>query len=149
MRTLLFAALVLCASVKGEVIKCPERYPSKDVLLPEIPSGHQSSARLIPARLSLAYMYFGDLYGEQYLEGPGSRKVKDGWDTEYNFTPQETKWLVCVYGGTEWSGLDRISGGSIERWEKLDPKIISCVLKVRETKIGASLSDWTATASCK
>jgi len=94
-------------------------------------------------------MQAGGLYGDDQLVGPEGRKVKGGWDTEYGFTPQQTKWLVCVYGGTEWSGMKRIVPGRIEWWEKVDPKITSCILQVREIKFPASLSDWTATATCK
>jgi hypothetical protein len=143
MRILLYAALVLSSTVNAQVIECPKFFPSKDLALSEVPSGHKGSARLQPARLSHAYMYVGELYGEQTMVPPGGRKVKGGRDAEYNFAPQDPNWLICTYGGSAWGD------GDIEWWEKLDPKINHCVLTVREIKEQPYPIRWTAAAVCK
>lgn len=93
--------------------------------------------------LTYAYMYFGELYGEQYLTPPASKKVKGGWDAKYNFVPEFKNWLVCRYGGDEWGG------GNVERWERLDPKITSCLLQVRKVKEPQTQATWKATAACE
>lgn len=142
MKSLLLVALVLTSTARAEVVECPARYPAKDVTL----AG--SSGRVQPARLSFAYVHIGALHSEQLLQGPEGKKVKGGWDTAYDFTPDESKWLVCTYGGTEWSGLDRISPGTIQWWGTIAPQATSCLLKIRETKFRSSLSDWSAAASC-
>lgn len=143
MKSFLLTALVLTSAAHAEVIECPPRYPDKDVTLPE------GSGRVQPARLSFAYMHVGELHSEQTLQGPEAKKVNGGWDTVYGFKPNESKWLVCTYGGTEWSGLDRISPGTIQWWGKLTQQTTLCLLKVRETKFRGSLSDWAAAATCK
>ncbi|HEV7817331.1 MAG TPA: STY0301 family protein [Janthinobacterium sp.] len=145
----LFAALVLASTANAEVIECPKLFPSKDITLSEVPLGHKGNARVQRAHLSLAYMYVGELYGEQYLVGPDVRNSKGGMDIEHGFRPEDTKWLVCRYGGNEWSRSEQGVSGTIEWWEKLDPKITSCVLKIREIKVPHTTSDWTATTTCK
>lgn len=142
MKSFLLAALVLTFPAYAEVIECPARFPAKDINL------EGGSGRVQPARLSFAYMHIGKLHGEQLLQGPEGKKVKGGWDTAYDFGPNDSKWLVCLYGGTEWSGLRQISPGTIQWWGKVKPRTTSCLLKVRETKFRGSLSDWTATATC-
>lgn len=74
---------------------------------------------------------------------PDITTVRNGRDVRYTFTSEQENWLVCEYGGGE-----RI-GGTIQWWEKLDPAITDCRLKVRERKIAGTASDWTAFASCK
>ncbi|MDP3671776.1 MAG: STY0301 family protein [Telluria sp.] len=141
MKKLLFAALVLVSTANAEVIKCPERYPTKDVTVSDNPSGRKGVARLQPTRLSNAYMVSGELYAEQQFV-PEITKVKGGLDIGYNF-PNEGRWLVCLYGGGE-----RMAG-SIDWWDRLNPKITECVLKLRETKVPHGESAWAATATCK
>lgn len=142
MKILLLPALALLSTAHAEVIECPSRYPAQEIKL------EQGRGRVQPARLSFAYMHIGELHGNQELQGPEPRKVKGGWDTAYDFLPGETRWLVCIYGGTEWSGLDRISAGTIQWWGKVAPTDASCLLKVRETRMHGALSDWTATVTC-
>lgn len=144
MKTLLFAAVALsCAAANAQVIPCPQFYPTKEVTLSEIPSGgHKGIGRLRGAKLSSASMSFDMPYGNVELQGD-IREVKDGRDIRYGFDPGQTKWLICVYGGGE-----RI-GGTIEWREKVDPKVTSCELKIREVKVSHAASDWTATATCK
>lgn len=143
MKSLLLAALVLTPAAQAEMIECPAQYPAKETTL----AG--STGRVQPARLSFAYMHIGKLHSEQLLQGPEGKKVKGGWDTAYDFMPNDSKWLVCTYGGTEWSGLDSISPGPVQWWGKVKPQTASCLLKVRETKLRGSLSNWSATAVCK
>ncbi len=110
---------------------------------------NHGSGRVQPARLSFADIHIGELHGKQLLQSPQPKKTRGGWDIEYDFTPTETKWLVCTYGGTEWSGLDRISPGAIQWWGKLPPQATHCLLRIRETKFHATLSDWTASTVCE
>jgi len=142
MRTLLFAALLLFSTAHAEVITCPERFPTKDMALSDNPAGRHGLARLKPARLSNAYMISGELYSEEQFV-PDITKVEGGRDVRYSFTPDDTNWLVCEYGGGE-----RV-GGSIQLWEKINPKISGCELKIREIKVPHTASDWSAAAACK
>lgn len=154
MRKLLFAAFVLAsANANAHVFKCPESYPSKEATLSEIPQGHKGGGLVREARLSNAFIYIGKLHNDpngfdamQIVP----KKVKGGWDTEDNFTPQDTKWLVCVYGGDRSSVDHSRTNGMIEWWEQIDPNITHCVLKFREIKQPyRSPSKWTAAATCK
>ncbi|HEV7816121.1 MAG TPA: STY0301 family protein [Janthinobacterium sp.] len=114
--TLLLAVVALsCAAANAQQFKCPEFYPDKEATLSEIPLAHQGGGLVRGASLSNAFFYIGALHGKSggfdSLVGPEDKKVKGGWDTEYDFTPQETRWLVCVYGGNESSGgKQRIQG---------------------------------------
>lgn len=152
MRRVLFAALVLATTANAEVIKCPDTYPGKEVALSEVPSGHKGSGLIRGARLSSAYIQIGKLHSDPNGFDAMQlfpKEIKGGWETEDNFTPQETKWLVCVYGGDKSSvGLIRTTG-AIEWWEQIAPKIEHCVLKFMEVKVPHSASLWTATAVCK
>lgn len=152
MKTLLFTALTLAATANAEVIKCPDFYPGKEVTLPEIPSGHKGSGLIRGARLTSAYVYVGKLHSDPNgFEAMQlvPKKIKGGWESVDNFTPDETRWLVCVYGGDSKSvGLIRATG-AIEWWESIDPKIARCELKFMEVKVPHSDSLWTATAVCK
>lgn len=143
MKSLLLTMLVSTLPAHAETIECPAKYPSKEMTL----AG--GNGRVQTAHLSFAYMHIGELHSEQLLQGPERKKVKGGWDTAYDFTPTDHKWLVCAYGGTEWSGLDSISQGPVQWWGKIKPQTTSCLLKVRETKLRGSLSNWSASAVCK
>lgn len=141
MKILLLAALAMTLDVRAETIQCPARFPSKGVSI--------EGGRVQPARLSFAYLHSGDLYSEQLLQGPEPKHVQGGWDVQYGAMPMGDAWLVCLYGGTEWSGLDRIRAGKIEWWGKLNAEGADCTLKIREAKLPGSLSNWSAIASCK
>jgi hypothetical protein len=142
MKSPLLTLLFIASITRAEVIECPARYPASDLNL----AG--GAGRVQPARLSFAYMHIGELHSEQLLQGPERRKVKGGWDTDYDFPADETKWLVCSYGGTEWSGLERISPGTVQWWGKVAPQSTVCRLQVREKKMKGSLSDWSVAATC-
>lgn len=143
MKSPLLFALLLTSSAHAEIIACPPHYPATDIVLAD------AGGRVKTARLSFAYMHIGPLYSEQLLQGPAPEKVKDGWDTRYDFMSNEGKWLVCTYGGTEWSGLDRISAGPIQWWGKIAAQAKSCSLKVREARLRGALSNWTAVVTCQ
>ena len=150
MKKILLTALALSPTVNAQVIECPKLLPSMEMPQSAAPSPHKAGARLRPIGLTYADIQVSELYGLPAEVPPPGKKVKGGWDTEYRFMPQEkTKWLLCVYGGTEWSGLKHTNLGAVEWWGKVDEKANSCVLKVRETKNPHSLSDWSATAVCK
>ena len=149
MKGLLFAALVLTSTANAEVIECPKILPTEDTTLSEVPFGHNGSMRVQRSHLSFAYMYVGKIYGEQYMVGADVKNSKGGMDIEYGFRPENTKWLVCRYGGDEWSHSTNGVVGTIEWWERLDPKITACVLKVRAVKVPHLTSGWTAAATCK
>ena len=85
-------------------------------------------------------MVSGDLYAEQEFV-PDIKKVAGGHDITYNF-PGNGRWLVCEYGGSA-----RLAG-SIQWWNKLNPRIMECELKLRETRLQHAESKWSATASC-
>ena len=87
-------------------------------------------------------MHLGELYGEQFFTPPASKKVKGGWDTKYSFGTEYKNWLVCTYGG------DVRGGGTVERWQRIDANITSCLLKVREVKQPPTQTAWKATADC-
>ena len=94
----------------AHVFQCPDSYPGADVAL-NMSAHRQGEARLQPSNLSMAYMYVGELYGEQYLVGPDVAHSTGQLDIQHGFRPEDKKWLVCVYGGNEWSGSkERISG---------------------------------------
>lgn len=145
MRRLLLAAIVFSSVAHAEIIKCPERYPTKDVALSADAADGGGTARVRPARLSGAYFESGPLYVPPTV--PLITKVKGGWDTEYLFGPPEygdPRWLICRYGGQQWGE------GEIERWEKLPQHFTRCFEQVRGTKIpGTTSIAWTQTAICK
>lgn len=148
MRTLLCACLLIGTTASAQVIKCPDSYPDADAAL-DMPADLQGEARLQPRNLSMAYMYVGELYGEQYLLGPDVAHSNGQMDIRHGFRPEDKKWLVCVYGGSEWSGSKQSIPGPIQLWQKLDSTVTSCVLKVRRLKTSANPQPWTATAECK
>jgi hypothetical protein len=151
---LLFAALTLLSVARATEIQCPGSYPTKEATLSEIPRGHEGSGLIRRAQLSSAYIYIGKLHSDPNgFEAMQlvPKRVKGGWDTEDSFTPQETKWLVCVYGGDGRLSVENPNvTGSIEWWEKINPNIRHCSLHFREVKMPSRApSDWTATATCK
>jgi len=141
MKILLFGALALGLHAHAETVQCPAQFPTKDLLI--------EGGRVQPARLSFAYVHSGDRYSDQLLQSPQSKRVRGGWNIQYGSMPSDRVWLVCLYGGTEWSGLDRISPGTIQWWGLLAKQGGTCSLSVRESKLPGSLSDWKATASCE
>lgn len=151
---LLLASLMLLATAKAEDLKCPDHYPSRQVSASDVPPGHEGSGLVRGARLSSAYISTGKLHSDPNgfdAMQLTPKRVKGGWDTEDHFTPQETKWLVCVYGGDGRSSIEnpRVAG-SIEWWEKISPNINYCALHFREIKLASrGPSDWVATATCK
>lgn len=152
--TFLIVTLLLLPMARAEEIKCPDSYPANEVALPEIPAGHKGSGLIRGAHLSSAYIYVGKLHSDpngfdamQLVP----KRVAKGWDSEDYFTPQETKWLVCVYGGDGRTSVDNPrTTGSIEWWEKIKPAITHCSLHFREVKLPHQTpSDWTAVAACE
>ena len=97
----------------------------------------------------MAYMYVGELYGDQYLVGPDVAHSNGQMDIQQGFRPEGKKWLVCVYGGNEWSGSKQVINGPVQLWQNLDSKITSCVLKVRKLKTLTYPQPWAATAECR
>jgi len=149
MRTFLLSwCLLIGTTASAQVIKCPDSYPGADHTL-GMPVGLQGEARLQPNNLSMAYMYVGELYGDQYLVGPDVAHSNGQMDIQHGFRPEDKKWLVCVYGGNEWSGSRQIMPGPVQLWLKLGSAITSCVLKVRRLKISGYPQPWTAIAECK
>lgn len=108
MKVLHLAALAMILDVRAQTLQCPARFPTNDVSI--------EGGRVQPARLSFAYIHSGDLYSEQLLRGPEPKQVQGGWDVQYGAMPTAGAWLVCLYGGTEWRGHDRISPGKIQWW---------------------------------
>lgn len=149
MKTLLFAGCLLASTpAHAQVFNCPDSYPGADTAL-SMPARLQGGARLQASSLSMAYMYVGELYGEQYLVGPDVAHSNGHMDIQQGFRPEDKKWLVCVYGGNEWSNGKQHIIGPVQLWQKLDSKITSCVLKVRKVKTSSDPHPWTATAECK
>jgi hypothetical protein len=151
---LLLPSILLLSTAYAADLKCPDAYPAHAASLSEVPAGHDGRGLVRGARLSGAYISVGKLFAD-----PGGfeamrsvpRNVKGGWDTEDRFTPQETKWLVCVYGGDGRASAEnpRVAG-NIEWWEKISPNIRYCALHFREVKLPSRApSEWAATASCK
>ncbi|TFW35988.1 STY0301 family protein [Massilia horti] len=147
MRSFLFAALVLSSTAYAGVLKCPDRYPTKNITVSDESSNRKIIGRIQGTSLSNAYMVSGELYAQQEMV-PDIRKVKGGLDIGFNFL-HDQKWLVCVYGGNELSPKDQATSGTIDRWEQIDPKFSECVVQLRETKAVGYPSVWTATAVCK
>lgn len=150
---LLLPACFLLAGAQASEIKCPGYYPSKETALLEKPAGHEGGL-VRGAKLSSAYIFVGKLHADPSgFEAMQlvPRKVKGGWDTDDSFSPGETKWLVCVYGGDgRLSVQNPRVAGSIEWWEKIGATISHCKLQFREVKFPAGApSDWTATATCE
>lgn len=151
---LLFSQLLFATSVQAAELSCPNSYPAKEVTLPETVAGHSANGLTRPARLSSAYIHTGELHSDP--SGFAAMrlvptKVKGGWDTEDHFTAQDTKWLVCLYGGDgRSSATNPQAGGNVERWEKIDDGISYCVLHFREVKLPYNASsNWTANAICR
>ncbi len=142
MKCLLAAAMLYVASAAAQAVECPKYFPAEDMRLPTTPGDAKGKVRLQSRHLIHAYMYFGELYGEQTLTPPASRKVRGGWNTAFDFTPAHDNWLICSYGDEAWGG------GMHQRWEKLDPGITACVLQVRQSKGPHSPKRWSATARC-
>lgn len=149
MRAFLFSWCLLIGTTAGaQVIKCPDSYPGADAAL-SMPVGLKGEARLQPRNLSTAYIYVGELYGEQYLVGPDVAHSNGQMDIQHGFRPEDKKWLVCVYGGNEWSGSKQSIPGPVQLWQTLDSTITSCILRVRKLKLPINPQPWTATAECK
>lgn len=142
MRRLLFVASLLSSVAHAGEIKCPERFPEKDIVLSASPSREGTAVRITAGRLSNAYFVEGEIYAPRVFI-PDTTKVKGGLDLKFGFLPNQPRWLVCVYGGESWGG------GDIERWERMPDAVNSCVMKVREIKIPQTTSDWTQTSVCK
>jgi len=146
MKATLFIALVLSSAAHADEIKCPERFPAKDVALHTTPSDEAGTSRVRPAHLSGSYFEMGPLYVDPMVSAGPEVKVKGGWDIEYRLGPADnpdTRWLVCRYGGHEWGE------GWIERWEKLPKRYTRCLEKVRGTRLpGTTSTTWTQTAVC-
>lgn len=144
MKEILPAILALSGiAANAQALSCPNFYPTKEVTLSELPSGsHQGAGRVRGANLSGASMSFDAPQGNVELHGD-IREIKGGRDIRYGFEPGTNKWLVCVFGGSERTG------GTIEWREKVDPKVTSCELKIRETKEISSRTVTSAIATCK
>ncbi|NHZ64095.1 STY0301 family protein [Massilia genomosp. 1] len=140
---LLLAAIFLSSAAQAVEVTCPDFYRSKTLTLAPDSSDPEGHGLLKPAHLSYTYIHDGDLYSEQTLVPPASTKVKGGWQTEFSVVPETDNWLVCGYGGQTWGD------GSLERWQRLDSKLSSCVLRVTQTKEPRSQTVWKARASCK
>ncbi|NHZ41664.1 STY0301 family protein [Massilia aquatica] len=143
MKALLISALVVSPRAQAQVLGCPNIYPLAETALSSSASDPNGIGRLKRGHLSFAYMYFGKLFGKQFVVPSGPVKVKGGWYTIVDVNPQHENWLVCRYGGGSW-GL-----GDIERWEKLAPAITSCKLDVREIKSRVYATEYTVSAICK
>ncbi|WP_198120044.1 STY0301 family protein [Massilia rhizosphaerae] len=151
----IFAALLLAnALARADDLKCPDTYPDSPISLPAS-SGQIGSGVVRRAIFSNAYLYAGKLHGDAFgfdaMVGTAkTKRVKGGWDTEYTFTPSETKWLVCAYGGNELFSVKPRRQGPIELWEQIAPDVTQCVLQVREIKQPYRLpGEWSAAAICK
>lgn len=153
MRTMLALLWLASAAAIADELYCPDAYPDKPISLPR-PSGQAGTGLVKTAGFSNAYFYAGKLHadasGFDAQVGTSERKrVKGGWDTTYTFTPSETKWLVCAYGGNELARkTDR--QGPIEWWLPVSPASTRCILQVREVRTYDSLPvSWRASAVCR
>lgn len=155
MKTLLvLSSCLLFSATHAKEIKCPDSYPTKETTLQEKPAGHEGAGIVRGAKLSSAYISIGKLHADpngfdamQLVP----KRVQGGWDTDDSFSPRETKWLVCVYGGDGRLSVKnpRVTG-NIEWWEKIEANIGHCSLHFREVKFPAGArSEWTATATCE
>ncbi len=143
LKALLLAGFLLSSTVQAVEVACPDFYRSKTLTLPPDSSDPEGHGLMKPAHLSYTYIHDGDLYSEQTLVPPPSTKVKGGWQTGFGVVPDTDNWLVCVYGGQTWGD------GRLERWQRLDSKLTSCVLHVRQTKVRQNPTAWKAWAACK
>jgi hypothetical protein len=135
MKVLLLAAALLPSVSNAEVIECPERFPNEAAQPKNVSTRQQGITRILPSRLSGAYMVSGALFAEQQFV-PEMKKVPGGRDVTYNF-PGQGRWLVCEYGG------------SVEWWVMLNPQTAECELRLRETQVKQAQPKMTATAICK
>jgi hypothetical protein len=143
MKTLLLTAMILSSAVQGVEVKCPDFYPRAALKLAFEATDPEGQGLMKPANLSYTYIHDGALYSEQSLVPPPPTKEKGGWRIDVGIVPQSDNWLVCVYGGETWGG------GSLERWQRLDSKLTSCVLHVKQTKVRQNPFIWNAWAVCK
>ena len=153
MRAMPVLLLLVSAAASADELYCPDVYPDKPISLPR-PSGQAGAGLVKTAGFSNAYLYAGKLHADAFgfdaQVGRTERKrVKGGWNTTYNFTPSETKWLVCAYGGNELSRhTDR--QGPIEWWQPISLASTRCTLQFREVKRPYNLpSSWRASAVCR
>ncbi|UOD29567.1 hypothetical protein INH39_29960 [Massilia violaceinigra] len=143
MKALLLAALIVSPAAQAVEVKCPDVYPAKTLKLAPDASDTEGHGLMKRAHLSYTYIHDGELYSEQTLVPPPRTKVKGGWHTEFGVVPDTDNWLVCVYGGATWGD------GSLERWQRLDSKLSSCVLHVKQTRLKHNPQLWNAWAVCK
>lgn len=135
--------MILSSTAHAVEVACPDVYPPKTLTLAPDASDPQGYGLMKRAHLSYTYIHDGDLYSEQTMVPPAPTKVKGGWKTEFGVFPEKENWLVCVYGGETW-GL-----GRLERWQRLDSKLTSCMLHVKQTKVRQNPTIWNAWAVCK
>lgn len=154
MKAIFAIFLLVSAAASADDLKCPDTYPDSPISLPKS-SGQAGAGVVRRATFSNAYLYAGKLHGDasgfDAIVGTAqTKRVKGGWDTEYTFTPSETKWLVCAYGGNELFSVKPRRQGAIELWQPIAADVTRCVLQVREVKQPYQLpSDWTASAACR
>ncbi|NHZ64098.1 STY0301 family protein [Massilia genomosp. 1] len=143
MKTLLLTAMILSSAAHAVEVKCPDVYPPKTLTLAPDSSDPEGHGLMKRAHLSYTYMQEGELYSEQTLVPPAPVKVKGGWKTEFGLATEMDNWLVCVYGGETW-GV-----GRLERWQRIDRTLTTCILHVKQTKVRQNPYIWTAWAVCK
>lgn len=119
MKALLLVCLIAPAAA-AQVIECPKFYPWQDTQVAEVPYRHKGKGIVAKSKLSGAAMYVGEAGGTGELQGD-TRKVKGGRDVHHGFAAGQQKWLVCSYGA-----------GDITWWEQLDPRVTSCMLRMRD-----------------
>ncbi|WP_136419537.1 STY0301 family protein [Herbaspirillum sp. ST 5-3] len=120
MKAIVLSCIFLASSLSAQTIECPKFYPSEDTHLTETPYNHSGKGIVRRAELKDASAFIGEINGGGELQG-ARKDVKGGYDVEL---PLNARWFVCEYGN------------DVQWWEelKLNPKITSCTMQVRQSK---------------
>jgi hypothetical protein len=104
-------------------VSCPLILPA-DTLVVRAPTGWTGYSPSI-MRLTGFGMMAGPPQSLSYLVPSGSRKIKGGAASSWQFEAGEEKWLYCTYGGSS----------VIQIAKRLDDAATECTLTHRETKL--------------
>ena len=103
----------------AQTATCPEALPEGAVEVKRAPQGWVASSPGV-IRLDGGGMMSGDPKQMQYLVPAGSKKVRGGGASTWNFDRGEQKWLYCTYGKM-----------AVQLARRMDDKSTTCEVTVR------------------
>lgn len=81
----------------AQTVACPESIPETSIEVKRAPAGWLATAPGL-VRLDGGGMLSGNPTQLQYLVPAGSKKIKGGETSTWNFDAGDEKWLYCTYG---------------------------------------------------